>query len=184
MVAFDAIHEGISQAQGLAMEESQFNGLASHVELSDEARVILTQNINPEVGLMNGTQAVVKQIVYAPGTHPNHENPACRLPACILVDVPKYTGPIFFEDAAKRTWVPIFPRTISDADNRTITRTQFPVVLGWALTPWKAQGMTLRLSSSWAWQFENLAFCSSLSHVCDIQTTSCLMMNSQLFLKS
>ena len=90
VVAVDAIHEGISQAQGLAMEESQFNGLASRVELSDEARVILTQNINPEVGLMNGTQAVVKKIVYAPGTHPNHENPACRLPACILVDVPKY----------------------------------------------------------------------------------------------
>ena len=62
VVAFDAIHEGISQAQGLAMEESQFNGLASRVELSDEACVILTQNINPEVGLMNGTQAVVKRL--------------------------------------------------------------------------------------------------------------------------
>ena len=24
-----------------------------------------------------------------------------------------------------------------------MTRTQFPLVLGWALTPWKAQGMTL-----------------------------------------
>ena len=30
-----------------------------------------------------------------------------------------------------------------DADNRSISRTQFPLVLGWALTPWKAQGMTL-----------------------------------------
>ena len=96
VVAFDAIHEGISQTQGLAMEEAHFNGLASRLEISDEARILLTQNINPGVGLMNGTQAVVKKIVYAPGTHPTHDNAACRLPACIVVDVPQYTGPVFF----------------------------------------------------------------------------------------
>ena len=61
VVAFDAVHEGVNHAQGLAMEDSQFNGLAARVELSDEARVILTQNINPGVGLMNGTQATVKK---------------------------------------------------------------------------------------------------------------------------
>ena len=143
VVAFDAVHEGVNQAQGLALEESQFNGLAARVELSDEARVILTQNINPGVGLMNGTQATVKKIVFAPGTHPNHENPAQRLPAFLLLDVPKYTGPVFFSDPERQTWVPLFPRTVCDADNRSISRTQFPVVLGWALTPWKAQGMTL-----------------------------------------
>ena len=59
------------------------------------------------------------------------------------MDVPEYTGPTFFSAPEQRTWVPVFPRTISDADNRAITRTQFPLVLGWALTPWKAQGMTL-----------------------------------------
>ena len=59
------------------------------------------------------------------------------------MDVPKYTGPPFFEDPEKRTWIPILPRTVADAENKNVTRTQFPFVLGWALTPWKAQGMTL-----------------------------------------
>ena len=129
VIAFDAVHEGISHEQGMAMEESHFNGLQAHLELCDEARGILTQNINPGVGLMNGTQVTVKHTIYAPGNHPNHDTPALRLPACILLDIPTYTGPAFFDDAARRTWVPLFPRTISDAENRSVSRTQFPLCL-------------------------------------------------------
>ena len=143
ILAFDAVHEGISHEAGVKMEEAHFNGLAARLELSDEARVILIQNLNPDVGLMNGTQATVKHAIYLTGTHPNHDDPAQRMPACILLDVPKYTGPAFFSDPNRRTWVPLFPRTVLDADNRSISRTQCPLVLGWALTPWKAQGMTL-----------------------------------------
>jgi hypothetical protein len=108
VIAFDALHEGISQEQGLAMDESHFNGLAARVEFCDEARGILTQNINPEVGLMNGTQFHFKRTIYTPGTHPNHHNPAMRMPACLLIDVPKYTGPAFFSDPERRSWVPLF----------------------------------------------------------------------------
>ena len=93
VIAFDAVHEGISHEQGMAMEESHLNGLQAHLELCDEARGILTQNINPGVGLMNGTQVTVKHTIYAPGNHPNHDTPALRLPACILLDIPTYTGP-------------------------------------------------------------------------------------------
>ena len=125
------------------MEEAHFNGLPARLELSDEARVIQIQNLNPDVGLMNGTQATVKHAIYLTGTHPNHDDPAQRMPACILLDVPKYTGPAFFSDPNRRTWVPLFPRTVLDFGNRSISRTQFPLVLGWARTPWKAQGMTL-----------------------------------------
>ena len=39
--------------------------------------------------------------------------------------------------------MPIFPRTVRDPVDHNVTRSQFPLVLGWALTPWKAQGMTL-----------------------------------------
>ena len=92
---------------------------------------------------MNGSQCTLKHSLYAPGTHPNHHDPTQRLPACIILDFPKYTGPPFFPEPERKTWVPIFPRTVYDADNRSISRTQFPLVLGWALTPWKAQGMTL-----------------------------------------
>ena len=133
IVSFEAVHEDINQTEGLLLDESHFNGLTARVELSDEARVILTQNINPSVGLMNGTQATVKKIIFAPGTHPNHENLSQRMPACILLDVPKYTGPKFFDSPEQQTWVPLFPRTVSDADNRNISRTQFPLVLGLSL---------------------------------------------------
>ena len=91
VIAFDAIHEGIGQLEGLAMDEAHFNGLSSRVELCNEARGILTHNLNPSVGLMNGTQFHVKRIIYAPATHPNHESPTMRLPQCILADIPKNT---------------------------------------------------------------------------------------------
>ena len=67
-----------------------------------------------------------------------------RLPAFMNVALqPKYKGPAFFSDPVRRTWIPIFPKTVRDPQDRNVTRTQFPLVLGWALTPWKAQGMTL-----------------------------------------
>ena len=50
---------------------------------------------------------------------------------------------LFYDDPERRTWVPIQPRTSRSEDNKDVERTQFPLVLGWALTPWKAQGMTL-----------------------------------------
>ena len=34
-------------------------------------------------------------------------------------------------------------REREDADKHSIKRRQFPLILGWAMTPWKAQGMTL-----------------------------------------
>ena len=54
-------------------------------------------------------------------------------------------GPPFWneqEHPEKRTWVPIQPRTVT-SDDQVMARTQIPLVLGWAITPWKAQGMTL-----------------------------------------
>ena len=61
----------------------------------------------------------------------------------IIIDCPKYTGPAFFDDPEQRTWIPLQPHRVQDTRQSRIARYQFPFVLGWALTPWKAQGMTL-----------------------------------------
>ena len=94
----------------MKLDESRFNGLAAQVELCEGARVILIHNLAVEFGLMNGTQGEVKQIVFAKDSHPRHEDPKRRMPEAIVVDFPKYAGPAFFDDADRKTWVPILER--------------------------------------------------------------------------
>ena len=128
----------------MKLSEETFEGLAATLELSEHARVILTHNLCVQHGLMNGTQGVVRQIVYPAGTQgPNDTDPTRRMPQAIVVEFPQYVGPVFYSDPQRRTWVPILPRSRHADGDENVTRIQFPLVLGWALTPWKAQGMTL-----------------------------------------
>ncbi len=87
VVGFSAIHEGISQSHGLGLDDSRFFGLPAHFELSEEAWLILTHNLKPELGLMNGTRGTAKRIVYAPGCHPSHDDPA-RPEVVVLLSLP------------------------------------------------------------------------------------------------
>ncbi len=72
-------------------------------------------------------------MVYAKGA------PLGTMPEALVVDVPKYTGPEFYP--GQPTWVPILP--MESWNSQRASRTQFPVVAGFALTVNKAQGLTI-----------------------------------------
>ena len=67
-----------------------------------------------------------------------------RIPEMVVVDFPEYAGPAFYDQASRKTWVPIRVQTRTAEGASGASRSQFPLILGWALTVWKAQGMTLR----------------------------------------
>jgi Ni,Fe-hydrogenase III component G len=143
VIAFDAVHEGTTQEAGMRMDANLFGSLANRLEAATGARVLLTHNLAVDDGLMNGSQGSIVDIVYADGCNPNHDSVANRMPNAVIVDFPGYTGKPFFCEPSKRTWVILLPHTCRSEEDREITRTQFPLCLAWALTPWKAQGMTL-----------------------------------------
>ena len=86
---FDAKHTGVPHAEGMSMDENMFRGLTNTLELAEGARAILTHNLAVEQGLMNGTQGEIKEIVFRPGDHPNHDDPDRRMPEAIIIDFPK-----------------------------------------------------------------------------------------------
>ena len=49
----------------------------------------------------------------------------------------------FPDDPSRRNWVPIFSQKASSSVEDHVQRENFPLTLAWALTHWKAQGMTL-----------------------------------------
>ena len=98
-------------------------------------KVALTRNVAYLFGLANGTRGTLIGVVYPRDAKPG------TFPEALVVDVPEYTGPTFY--AGEPTWVPILPCT-SVKDGTRMTRTQFPVVPGYAMTVNKAQGLTIK----------------------------------------
>ena len=70
MIAFDAVHEGLSHEDGLATDEAEFRGLAARLELAVGAPVLLLHNLAVEHGLINGSQGKIVEIFFSPATTP------------------------------------------------------------------------------------------------------------------
>ncbi|XP_074596278.1 ATP-dependent DNA helicase Pif1-like [Brevipalpus obovatus] len=108
-------------------------GLAKHLKLSMNARVMPRTNLWVAGGLVNGSLGTVRYIVYPTDRRP----PA--LPLFILVEFDNYQGPYITQNL-----FPIVPITRSWNDgNVTRSRRQFPLSLAYSMTIHKSQGLTL-----------------------------------------
>jgi hypothetical protein len=95
---------------------------------------MLTRNVAYLFGLANGTRGKFVGAVYGLGG-------IGSFPEALVVEVPEYRGPEFYP--GQPMWVPLLPMTAMK-DGTRMTRTQFPVVAGFALTVNKAQGLTIK----------------------------------------
>ena len=161
IAALGAYHDKPKEATEMrpeAFDDDEFKGLRAMLELCEGAPVLLTQNLWVEAGLMNGAMGTVKGYVWpvasdaAQRVGPDSKVSELRAPICVLVefkdvDLRDEQGrevTFFPGDAEKRRWVPIFRETAHALCEEHVARKQFPLTLAWALTHWKAQGMTLR----------------------------------------
>ena len=100
---------------------------------------MLLWNINLAHGLVNGSNGEVIDFIYT------DNDKAPKLPFAIIINFPEYTGPPFFSETGREKWVPLLAQTYEFSEGfKSHYRKQFPISLSWALTPWKAQGMTCR----------------------------------------
>ena len=98
---------------------------------------MLTTNIWQPKGLYNGALGTVRGLVFRENTRPANQ------PYCILIEFDEYHGP---SAAEGHNIVPIITETIQfdSRCGRSGSRQQFPLVLGWAITIHKSQGLTLK----------------------------------------
>ena len=115
------------------------SGLEPVIYLAKYAKVMLTMNLWPSVGLCNGATGIVIDIVYQTG----HAPPS--LPIAVIVKFDGYSGPSFSDQES--SFVPVCPVTIKASSNAFHERQQLPLRLAWAFTIHKSQGMTL--SKAW-----------------------------------
>ena len=128
------IHAQHSRKSGRPLSSSAFGGLRSVINLVRGCRVGLSRNIAYLYGLANGTRGTFVGAVYGPGG-------IGSMPEALVVEVAEYTGPAFYPEEPE--WVPILP-IVAFKEGTRLTRTQFPVVAGFALTVNKAQGLTIK----------------------------------------
>ena len=111
-------------------------GLQSELAVSKNSVVRLTANLWTKAGLTNGAKGIVRGIIYAPNSKPPD------LPLCLIVTFEKYYGPPFIDSLPKS--VPICPiRREWYSQDKSLSRTMLPLILGYALSIHKLQGETL-----------------------------------------
>lgn len=117
----------------------QAGNLAGQFPVCTGARLMLTQNIWPPTGLLNGAQGTVYDIGWALGADTLHDPPCV-----ILMAMDKYTGPSYRATDDGHVVVPILPvKRDFFLGTSACTREQFPLMASYAITVHKSQSITL-----------------------------------------
>jgi ATP-dependent DNA helicase PIF1 len=120
--------------------EEDADGLYSELLLSRCCRIMITSNLLTSFGLVNGTLGVLHDLVWRP-----EDDPFVALPSMILIKPDAYPegGPSLFMHNNSPV-IPILPMTREwDNGPRKLSRTSFPIVLAYAITIHKSQGLSL-----------------------------------------
>ena len=117
------------------VSSAKFDGLRSVINVVRGCKIVLSRNVAYKFGLANGTRGTLISVLYGQGG-------VGTFPEAMIGEFPDYCGPAFFKDEPK--WVPILPLTALTNGTHNPTRTQFPLVAGFALTVNKAQGLTVK----------------------------------------
>ena len=101
---------------------------------------------------MNGALGHVVGYMWPEGGDPHSEDSDKYSPLCVFVEFDSVNlgtdeagrpRTFFPDDPSRRNWVQIFRQEVSSTVEDHVTRENYPLTLAWALTHWKAQGMTL-----------------------------------------
>lgn len=137
-VANISVNHSLSLAQKISPDEMY--GLEPLVFLTKGAKVMLTMNLWPKIGLCNEATGKVVHIVYQTNDQPPD------LPIAVIVKFDNYTGPSISETTS--ACVSICPVTVAvQLANGLHERQQLPLKLAWSMTIHKTQGLTL--SKAW-----------------------------------
>jgi len=135
VLVVEASHE---PASGKNATSDEAGNLHASLPLCLGARVMLTENIWTENGLVNGALGTVRDITWSAGSDWRRDPPFA-----VLVAFDNYKGPALDGDEGSKV-VPIFRSTREFIRSSTPhRRTQFPLTVAYAITVHKSQGITV-----------------------------------------
>ncbi|KAJ3454665.1 hypothetical protein MRS44_013265 [Fusarium solani] len=123
--------EAKNQGKGAGQAASDNAGnLSNKFAVARGARVMLTTNLWQPAGLVNGAQGTIYDVAWNEGANPWQDPPDV-----IMVDFDNYDGPPYLTTDEGRKIIPILPVTRDFlVGNETCSRTQFPLIVAFAIT--------------------------------------------------
>ena len=119
------------------MKADDFRCMETELLMCTGARVLLTQNLWPEAGLMNGALGFVKGFMWPADADAQSDKIEQRTPLCVLVefdsvnlnDPDGQVRSFFPNDPQKKNWVPIFRQPVTSNSEENVVREQYPLTL-------------------------------------------------------